>query len=261
LRCSWKASSRAEEVETEDCKIVEVLQSGETMAPILNEGRKPPMMKGVRLQLALSVAMLAIVFAAAVSEGHAIVADVSPQELTAKLDYCEVCHGVSAQGFVGYFPIPRLAGQQVEYIENELKGFVEHKRENTASPEKTNVMFNVGHVLSPEMIKALAESFHNLDPKPLGGAPKENLAAGKKVFEEGVVSANVPPCATCHGPDAKGNGAIPRIAGQLYPYVVSQLTSWAKERTETNSDIMAPIAHGLTEEQINAVAAYISYLE
>ncbi len=228
---------------------------------MLNEGRKPPMMKGARVRLALSAAMLTIFFSAAAGADHAIAAGVSPQQLKAKLDYCEVCHGVSAQGFIGYFPVPRLAGQQVEYIENELKGFVEHKRANTASPEKTNVMFNVGHVLSPEMIKALAESFHKLNPKPLGGAPKENLAAGKKIFEEGIASANVPPCAACHGPDAKGNEAIPRLAGQLYPYVVSQLTSWAKERAETNSNIMAPIAHGLTEEQINAVAAYISYLE
>ena len=218
-------------------------------------------MIGVRLQLALSGVMLAIVFSTTAGADHAIAAEISQRQLKAKLDYCEVCHGVSAQGFIGYFPIPRLAGQQVEYIENELKGFVEHKRANTASPEQTNVMFNVGHVLSPEMIKALAESFHALNPKPLGGAPKENLAAGKKIFEEGVASANVPPCAACHGSDAKGNGAIPRIAGQLYPYVMSQLKSWAKERTEINSDIMAPIAHGLTEEQINAVAAYISYLE
>jgi cytochrome c553 len=240
---------------------VEALQSGETMAPMINEGRKPPMMKGVRVRLVLSAAMLTIFFSAAAGADRAIAADVSPQQLKAKLDYCEVCHGVSAQGFIGYFPVPRLAGQQVEYIENQLKGFVEHKRANTASPEKTNVMFNVGHVLSPEMIKALAESFHKLNPKPLGGAPKENLAAGKKIFEEGIASANVPPCATCHGPDAKGNEAIPRLAGQLYPYVVSQLTSWAKERAETNSNIMAPIAHGLTGEQINAVAAYISYLE
>ena len=63
------------------------------------------------------------------------------------------------------------------------------------------------------------------------------------------------------GQTAKGNGAIPRLAGQLYPYVVTQLTSWAKERTEENSNIMAPIAHGLTESQINAVAAYVSSLE
>ena len=122
-------------------------------------------------------------------------------------------------------------------------------------------MFNVGHVLSPAMTKALATKFHELDPKPLGGAPKENLAAGKKIFTEGISSAKVPPCGSCHGSDGKGNGPIPRLAGQLYPYVVRQLTNWSHERTEENSDIMAPIAHGLTKSQIDAVAAYVSYLK
>ena len=35
---------------------------------------------------------------------------VSQQELQAKIVYCKTCHGVSAQGFRGAFPIPRLAG-------------------------------------------------------------------------------------------------------------------------------------------------------
>jgi cytochrome c553 len=30
----------------------------------------------------------------------------------AKLGYCKDCHGPSAQGYRGYYPIPRLAGQQ-----------------------------------------------------------------------------------------------------------------------------------------------------
>jgi cbb3-type cytochrome c oxidase subunit III len=218
-------------------------------------------MRGIGLQLSLQAAIIAIVFAATACVDGAEAAGVSQHDLKAKLDYCEVCHGIDARGFVGYYPVPRLAGQQVEYVENQLKGFVERKRENTASPEKTNVMFNVGHVLSPEMIKALATNFHELNPKPVGGAPKELVASGQKIFEGGVPSAKVPACASCHGDHAEGNGPIPRLAGQLYPYVVTQLTNWAKERAETNSNIMAPIAHGLTESQIHAVAAYVSYLQ
>ena len=178
----------------------------------------------------------------------------SSQDVRAKLQYCEVCHGVSAQGFLGYYPIPRLAGQQVAYIQNQLQGFSEHKRTN-------NIMFNVGHVLSPAMIAALANSFHDLDPKPLANAPKELVAAGKQIYEEGVAGANVPACASCHGKEAKGDGQFPRLAGQLYPYVSLQLTNWSKERGEGTSDIMAPIARGLTDAQIKAVAAYVSYLE
>lgn len=219
-------------------------------------------MKFTRLQSVLRIAILAVAFStAARASDDKVAAAVSKHDLQAKVDYCETCHGLSAKGFIGYYPVPRLAGQQVEYIENELKGFVGRKRANTETPSKTNIMFNVGHVLSPAMINALATYFHDLNPRPVGGAPKEIVAAGKKIFEDGVSSADVPACGACHGADAKGNGAIPRLAGQLYPYVVTQLTGWAKERTEENSNIMAPIAHGLTDSQINAVAAYVSTLE
>ena len=198
--------------------------------------------------------VLALILASPVRAQNAN-ADAAPQkDVAAKLAYCEVCHGVAAQGFNGYYPIPRLAGQQIAYIENELQGFVEHKRTN-------NIMFNVGHVLSPAMIKALATDFHDLNPKPLGGAPKDMVSAGEKIFQQGLPDAGVPPCASCHGAEAKGNDQFPRLAGQLYPYLVSQLTNWASERGETNSNVMAPIAHNLTPPQVKAVAAYLSYLE
>jgi cytochrome c553 len=214
-----------------------------------------PIMKGISLRSALpwAMALMAAMFSGTTRAAND--ADtVSSKDVQAKLQYCEVCHGVAAQGFLGYYPIPRLAGQQVAYIQNQLQGFTEHKRTN-------NIMFNVGHVLSPAMITALANSFHDLDPKPLANAPKELAAAGKQIYEEGVASANVPACASCHGKEAKGDGQFPRLAGQLYAYVSLQLTNWSKERAENNADIMAPIARGLTDAQIKAVAAYVSYLE
>lgn len=205
-------------------------------------------------RLACYASLLALVLASPVRAQSANTGAVSEKEIQAKLAYCEVCHGVAAQGFNGYYPIPRLAGQQIAYIENELQGFVEHKRTN-------NIMFNVGHVLSPAMIKALATDFHNLNPKPLGGGPKDLVPAGEKIFQQGLPDAGVPPCASCHGPEAKGNDQFPRLAGQLYPYLVGQLSNWASERGETNSNVMAPIAHNLTPPQVKAVAAYLSYLE
>ena len=187
-------------------------------------------------------------------------ATVSKVELQAKIAYCENCHGVSAQGFHGYYPIPRLAGQQPEYIKNQLEAFLEHRRTN-------NIMFNVAHVLSPAMLDALTESFHNLNPKPLTrAAPEDLIAAGKKIYEEGIANSDVPPCAGCHGPEAKGDGQFPRLAGQLSDYIADKLTNWARERGQNpanpdTSAIMAPIAHSLNQQQIKAVAAYLNHLE
>jgi cytochrome c553 len=200
--------------------------------------------------------MLTAAFAILVSA--AVRAEVSTQELKAKTDYCKTCHGVAGQGFRGSFPMPRLAGQQPEYLENQLQAFIERRRTNP-------VMFNVAHVLSPSMLKALAEEFRDLNPKPLGGAPKDHLAEGKKIYLEGA-SANIPPCASCHGPEAKGTDAFPRLAGQLHDYIIRKLTNWDKERGQDKANpdtsaIMQPIAHDLSEAQIKAVAAYLSYLE
>jgi cytochrome c553 len=186
-------------------------------------------------------------------------AAVPKQEFEAKVAYCKTCHGVSAQGFRGAFPMPRLAGQQPEYLQNQLRAFIERRRTNP-------VMFNVAHVLSPPMLTALATHFKDLNPKPLGGAPKELVAAGKKIYEEGVPNADVPPCASCHGPEAKGADAFPRLAGQLNDYIIRKLTNWEKERGQDKdkpdtSAIMEPIAHELTEAQVRAVAAYVSNLE
>jgi cytochrome c553 len=212
----------------------------------------------VRLRGLLLITIFAAVASAATNAQEGA-GTVSQAELKAKTDYCKTCHGVSAQGFRGSFPMPRLAGQQPEYLKNQLQAFIERRRTNP-------VMFNVAHVLSPPMLEALSTYFKNLDPKPLGGAPKELAAEGKKIYEEGVPSAEVPPCASCHGPDAKGADAFPRLAGQLHDYVYRKLTNWDKERGQDkakpdNSAIMQPIAHNLDQAQIKAVAAYLSYLE
>jgi len=215
-------------------------------------------MKVKELGRALRAAILLVSFAAPGYAEDKGAAAVSAQELKAKTEYCKTCHGVSAQGFRGSFPMPRLAGQQPEYLKNQLQAFIERRRTNP-------VMFNVAHVLNPPMLTALSTYFKDLDPKPLGGAPKDRLAEGKKIYLEGA-GANIPPCASCHGPDAKGADAFPRLAGQLHDYIFRKLTNWDKERGQDKANpdtsaIMQPIAHDLTEAQIRAVATYLSYLE
>ena len=223
---------------------------------ILSPGRGCRTVRVVCIQFVLQAAILAVVFA-----GTSRAADrgtVSIGGLQAKIGYCEDCHGASAQGYLGYFPIPRLAGQQTEYLENQLRAFIEHRRTN-------NVMFNVAHALSPATIAGLAAHFRDLNPKPIGGAPKQLVAMGRKIFEDGVPDANIAACAACHGPDGTGIREIPRLAGQLYPYVIKELSNWGKERGQNpakpdTSAIMSPVAHSLSKSQIEAVAAYVSYL-
>jgi cytochrome c553 len=214
-------------------------------------------MKSISLQLALQTTVLAIVFSVAGRADDRGTAAFSKHGLQAKLEYCKSCHGLSGEGYRGYFPMPRLAGQQTKYLENQLRAFIERRRTNP-------VMFNVAHGLSPSMLTALAAHFKELNPKPLGGAPKELVAKGKPIYEDGLPEANVAACSACHGPEAKGQDEIPRLAGQLFPYTIKVLTNWSKERGQGPADtsaIMTPTAHNLTRSQIAEIAAYVSYLK
>ena len=98
---------------------------------------------------------------------------VPAKEFKAKPGYCETCHGLSARGFIGTNPMPRLAGQLPGYIKNQLQAFIDHRRLNP-------VMGNVAHVLSPAMVDALSTHFKDLDPPPYGGGSETSCPKGKR---------------------------------------------------------------------------------
>ena len=224
-----------------------------------NKGRGCRIIKVVGWQLALQLAIATVVFSAP-DRAYASNRDaVSRQGIQSKISYCQDCHGLSGQGFRGYYPIPRLAGQQPQYMKNQLEAFIQHRRTN-------NIMFNVAHVLRPAMITAITERFRKFNPKPLGGAPRRLVSTGESIFLNGIPQRNVAACAACHGPGATGHGEIPRLAGQVYPYLVKELENWTTERGQNpanpdTSAIMKPVAHSLTRPEIKAVAAYVSYLK
>src|SRR5450432_1204856 len=107
-------------------------------------------MKVITLRLTLSAAMLAVAFCTAGrAEDRGVPAR---QGLKAKLEYCKTCHGLSGQGYRGYFAMPRLAGQQPKYLENQLRAFIESRRPNS-------IMSNAARALSQSMVAALANHF------------------------------------------------------------------------------------------------------
>ena len=212
-------------------------------------------MRRLCLQVPVKPAIVAIVAAANATSAVAF----SQGDLQAKLEYCKTCHGRSGEGYRGSIPMPRLAGQLPEYLEDQLRAFIERRREN-------KFMFGVVSALNPAMLPALAAHFTELNPKPLKGASKDLVAIGKKLYEEGVPEANIEPCAMCHGPEAKGQGTSPRLAGQLHDYVAKTLLNWSKERCQDRAKagpslIMEPIANSLTPPQIAALADYLNHLE
>ena len=69
------------------------------------------------------------------------------------------------------------------------------------------------------------------------------------------------PCAICHGPDLKGLGPIPGIAGRSTNYIVRQLYDFKHgTRAGTGSALMKPSVEKLTVDDMLVLAAYLASL-
>ena len=169
---------------------------------------------------------------------------------------CYMCHTERGNdpelGFV-----PRLAAQTETYIEGQLKAFRDGSR---SGPAATIYMFPITQTLSDEQIKEAAHWFAS-QPPPTPFDSDTLAEKGKSIYVNGVLSAQVPACSSCHGDKATGNGIFPRLASQNPQYLLAQLRYFRSGvRSDQGADIMKPIAQHLTDEQMDQVAHYISTL-
>ena len=67
-------------------------------------------------------------------------------------------------------------------------------------------------------------------------------------------------CVRCHGEQAHGNETIPRIAGQKLTYLQASLTRYRDQTGERNNPLMSIATAGLKNEDITALANYLTQL-
>jgi cytochrome c553 len=84
------------------------------------------------------------------------------------------------------------------------------------------------------------------------------LACAAAIIEQEKKIASEAQCVACHQPNFKGLNEFPRVSLQRYPYIVKQLKDF-REGTCV-SDAMGPRAKNLTDEQIEALAQYLTSL-
>ena len=167
---------------------------------------------------------------------------------------CAACHGPRGESISPAFP--KLAGQQADYIQAQLKAFRDRSR---GDPMAQAFMWGMASQLTDGQITELAAYYAG--QKPPTGKPGDSkvTASGRDIYAKGIPSANVMACATCHLEHGEGNTMIPRVAGQHLEYLVKQLVMF---KSELRAGAFAPIMHtnttGLTFEQMEAVAAYLS---
>jgi cytochrome c553 len=90
--------------------------------------------------------------------------------------------------------------------------------------------------------------------------PVGSVAKGEALAKTGNSGTTVP-CAICHGPDMKGVGPIPGIAGRSPTYIVRQLYDFKHgARAGSGSALMKPTVEKLSEEDMISLAAYIATL-
>jgi cytochrome c553 len=161
----------------------------------------------------------------------------------AKSDSCAHCHGTDGNSTSSAYP--SLAGQTREYLYRQIKAFREGSRKNP-------MMSTAVVVLSDQDMQDLADYFSGQT------LVRSTAKTDPAVVEQGKRIASEAQCVACHQPSFKGLNEFPRVSRQRYPYIVKQLKDF-REGARV-SEVMGPTAKNLTDEQIEALAQYLTSL-
>ena len=167
---------------------------------------------------------------------------------------CTWCHGTSAQG---YTPAPRLAGQRAAYLRAQLARFRAHDRN---APLAKQYMWAAAQNLGDERMRALADYFAKLAPRAAADGDDALVARGRAIYQNGLPDENIAACVACHGPEAQGVGAIPRLGGLASTYLQRRLAQWGEGYNAAGAAPMPHIAGRLSPDKIDALASYLSFV-
>jgi cytochrome c553 len=90
--------------------------------------------------------------------------------------------------------------------------------------------------------------------------PVGSVARGEALVSTGGNGKTLP-CGACHGPDLRGIGAVPGIAGRLPTYVTRQMLDIQQgTRNGAGAALMKPVVEDLTLDDLVDIAAYTASL-
>ncbi|MBI1213474.1 MAG: c-type cytochrome [Alphaproteobacteria bacterium] len=189
---------------------------------------------------------------------------------------CAACHG--ADGNSPTPTVPKLAGQDPDYLYQQLRAFADGAR-------ASDIMAPVARPLSDSERTLFADFYSGKTIKPDEDGSRANWARGEQIFMEG--SGDAPACNMCHDTRGGGmmggrggmmgghggmmggrhmmgpggmrmgtSGPVPKLMGQHADYIADQLDRFA--RGERSSQPMGNIAAVLSTDDRKAVAAYVA---
>ncbi len=170
-----------------------------------------------------------------------------------KSKFCQGCHGVDGNSVN---PLcPNLSGQNANYIEKQIHDFQTEKRTDS-------IMTGISQgLITDQDAKDIAAYFSSR--KPMVGFNGNKI--GQNIFREGKPQRQMPACSSCHGDNGKGkaddNNVYPIIGGQTKDYIAKQLKDLRSGVRHNDPDsIMGNVAKKLSDEEIDALADYVSKL-
>lgn len=163
-----------------------------------------------------------------------------------KAQVCLACHGENGNSTQAAFP--SLAGQPGQFIVSALFQFREGKRVNPVmSPMAAN--------LTNADLNDLAAYFSAQKPRP----PVATLATERAVQGRALAQQNN--CTACHTATLVGQQHIPRLAGQQREYLAVQLQGFRAGTRAEMDGVMTSAAQGLSQQDIDLLADYLSSLD
>ena len=182
---------------------------------------------------------------------------------------CAACHGdQGAGGKKGEYP--RIAGQRVNYLENQLKNFRSRARVNIPMFPYTQE-----RELSDEDIKDIAAYLAGIElsnrmPTFTGNEDaltrllmvervmiipraEGDIGNGEAIYQK--------QCAACHGKAGKGRGMFPMLVGQYTNYLKRQVDLYLKGDRPHDEEGTVGVLNGLKEKDIQDILAYLTSIQ
>lgn len=159
---------------------------------------------------------------------------------------CVACHGPGGNSITP--GVPSISGNAAQAISMQLYNYREGNRKN---PQMSPMAENL---TNREMNDLAAYFASEKVAAPTHKASAESIKLGPALAQQYN-------CTQCHGPALKGIQHIPRLAGQQYDYLLTQMQGF-KARTRYDMDGNMSSAFSLVKESdLTLLADYIAGLE
>lgn len=155
--------------------------------------------------------------------------------------FCANCHG--ADGNSKLSEVPNLAGQNPIYLFNQVHKFYTGERKDQWMEPAIRMLSDAERLNITVFYSAMSV---------VPASAEKPGTTGKEIYHK--------VCVRCHGEQARGGERYPRLAGQQHTYLVRSLTRYRDRTGNRMEPEMLAMTAALKDEDIKALADYLSAL-